>query len=429
MIDLSGKNCLVIDNGLFICAAQKLAEKFGQVYYWTPWESAFPKSNDMLIGKGLPGIIRINHLWDFVDKADVVVFPDVYFGDLQDELRDREIPVWGCFRGEELELNREGAKKLFKKIGLPVGDWASVTGIQDLRKYLQDHEDVWVKVSATRGDFETFHSIKYSQVEPKVDELESILGAKKNIQKFVVEHSIPAQVEIGYDGFTVDGEWPATAIQAYEIKDRGMVGVVKPYDQLCEPVKWVNRKLSEVLKNYGYRGFFSTELRVTEEGVPYLIDPCCRAGSPSVEMMLEMFSNLPEIIWEAAHGRMLDPIATASYGCEIMIHSTWADQHWQPIDFPQEIERWIKLRNLTRINGRNYVVPQRVGLPEIGAVVGLGETLEDAIEQAKEYCEQIEGYYLEFKTDCIEDAMSQIKAGEKLGISFQAEPQRQKQNA
>ena len=418
MTDLKTKVALVVDNGLFVYIAQKIASQFGKVYYWTPWVSAFPKSNDLLIGAGLPEIERIRWFWDYIDKVDVFIFPDVYFGDLQEQLRDMGKAVWGGFRGDELELNRNGTKKLLKQLGLPVGNYERVVGLEALREYLKEHEDVYVKVSTVRGDFETFHAPTYSLVEPKLDELESKLGAKKFIEEFIVEDNVEAVVEIGYDGWCIDGEFPSIGIQGYEIKDKGLLAAIKPYDELGEQVKMVNSKLSPILKNYGYRGFFSTELRITKGNVPYLIDPCMRCGSPPSELYQEMIGNLAEVIWAGAHGGLIAPEPVCKFGCEVMIHSSWADEHWQAIDFPESIRQFVKLRNLTRIRDRYYVVPQRVGLAEIGAVVGIGDTLKEAIDHAKENCEKIGGYYIECKLDSIDEAIEQIKAGQKIGINF-----------
>jgi len=418
MTDLSTKSCLVVDNGLFCEISVKLASKFGKVYYWTPWVSAFPKSNDLLIGAGLPEIERIRWFWDYVDKADVIVFPDVYFGDLQEQLRDMGKAVWGGFRGDELELNRNGTKKLLKKLGLPVGHYEQVVGLSALREYLKAHKDVYIKVSTVRGDFETFHAPSYSLVEPKLDELESKLGAKKYIEEFIVEDNVEAEVEIGYDGWCIDGKFPEIGIAGYEIKDKGLLAAIKPYDELSDEIRMVNDKLSPILTNYGYRGFFSTELRITKDKTPYLIDPCMRCGSPPSELYQEMFANLPEIVWGGAHGQLVKPEPTCKFGCEVMLHSSWADEHWQAIEFPPEIRQFIKLRNPTVINDKYYVVPQKVGLAEIGAVVGIGDTLKEAIEHAKKNCEQVKGYYIEAKLDSVDEAIKQIEAGEKLGIKF-----------
>lgn len=417
-MDHKSATLLVIDNGLFVELAIKLSQYFKRVLYWTPWVSAFPASNSLLMGDGLEEIERIKYLWDHVREADIVVCPDVYFGDIQEKLVQDGKLVWGARRGDDIELGRWEFKRWLDQNKLPNAKSALVTGLERLRDYLREHEDVWVKVSTVRGDFETFHSPNYKLIEPRLDELEWRLGPKKFIEEFIVEANIPNAVEVGYDGWCIDGKYPEIAMFGYEIKDEGLMGTVKPYAEMPQAILDTNDALSPLLKGYNYRGFLSTELRVTEMGEPYLIDPCTRAGSPPSELYQELFSNWGEIIWEGAQGRLVKPEAVCQYGCEIMIHSTWADKNWLAVEFPDEIRQWVKLRNLTRIGGHYYVVPQSVGLPEVGAVIGIGNTLVEAVQMAKDHAAQIEGYYIDVKTASLVEGLDIVKEGEAMGMHF-----------
>lgn len=418
MTDLKSKSCLVADNGLFVEWAVKLAEYFGTVYYWSPWVDAFPKSNSLLVGDGLDEIKRIKNFWEYVNDVDLFVFPDVYYADVQAHLLSLGKRVWGSRYGDELELNRWKCKKLLPKIGLPVQPVEQIVGMDDLKEYLRENDNKWVKVSSTRGDFETFKHENYDLSEPKLDELDSKLGARKKIMKFVVEDDLPDRVELGYDGICIDGQFPPTAMMGFEIKDLGLIGHVRKYDDLAEPVREVNAALAPILKGYQYRNFFSTEIRYGKDNDPYLIDPCCRAASPPSELYMEMFDNWGEVIWNGSEGIITDLNPVAKYGVEIMIHSAWADSHWQAVKFPDKIRPFVKLRNLTRIEGQYYFVPQEVGLPEIGAVIGLGETLEDAVEMAHDNCEQVHGYFLECRVDSVDKALAVIEQAAEYGIDF-----------
>jgi predicted RNase H-like HicB family nuclease len=78
----------------------------------------------------------------------------------------------------------------------------------------------------------------------------------------------------------------------------------------------------------------------------------------------------------------------------------------------------MKFRNLAIIDEKYYVVPQGVGLPEIGAVVATGNTKEEAIKKCKEYCEQLEGYYIETYADSLDDATEEEKKLNEFGIEL-----------
>ena len=415
-MNYKSKTVLVYDHGLFVELAVELSKSFGKVYYYSPWESAFPKSNAILIGEGLPGIKRVDSIWPLVDDVDLWVFPDVYEGPLQEFLAGLGKRVWGSRMGEELELFRAESKEHLKKIGVDVGPYELIRGLDNLRDFLKVNDDQYVKISRTRGDMETFHAPNYKLIEPKLDELEFNLGAKKHVMEFICEQKIPCIAEVGYDGFSIDGQFPKNAMFGIEIKDESLVMRTMPYASFPEEVRSVNDKMAPTLRKYGYRNFISSELRITKDKTPYAIDPCCRAGSPPSEIFWMLVENWPDILWEGAGGVLVEPKFTAKWAAELLLLSSWADKNWQPIDFPASIREHVKLRNLTKINGRWYVVPQQVGLPEIGAVVAIGSTMQEAIANVRKIGEQIRGHYIEVRDGSLDKAAEQFEALRKAGI-------------
>ena len=266
---------LIWDHGLFLDAlAVPLAKDFKRVLYYVPYENAYPRSNAPRIGEGIPGIERVLSPWPHYDEIDLWVFPDVYEGDLQEFLVSQGKRVWGCRKGEFLELDREASKEHSKKLGIDIGNYSVVKGLDALREHLKTHDDQYVKVSAFRGDTETFHAPNFKHAETQLDELEHNLGAKKKIIEFIVEDAINDAIEVGYDGYVIDGKFAKHAILGVEVKDKAYVGKTMNYERLPETAKDVNAKLAPTLKEYGYRGFISTELRCTKDGKAYLIDPC-----------------------------------------------------------------------------------------------------------------------------------------------------------
>jgi hypothetical protein len=416
--DLSQKVALIIDNGLFVEIGKTLSVSFKKVYYWMPWVSGFPKSNQYIVGNGIEGIERIQYIWDYIDKIDIFIFPDVYFGDLQLYLVSIGKLVWGGRKGEEMELYRDKMKEYMQSLGLYVTPYEVITGLDDLREYLKKHDNVWVKQNITRGDFESFHSINYENIEPLLDELEHNLGAVKFIKQFIVEEAYDNAVEAGVDMYTIDGQYPNKTLAGIEVKDLGYIGKVVNCDMLSDKITDYNDKISEAFKGYGYRGFFSTEIRISKDKPPYMVDKCSRAGSPPSELYQLMYKNLAEIIWYGAKGILLDPITEKKFGVEALIHSAWADKNWQAISFPKKYRDNVKLRNACVINGKYYCVPQTVGLSEIGAIVVEDDTLQGAIDKAIQIAEQVKGYYIDIKTDSFNEALDEFKKLEKMGIKI-----------
>jgi hypothetical protein len=412
------KSVCIIDNGLFVELAITLSESFGKVYYYSPWESSFPRSNDMLVGYGVPGITRVNDFWSIIDDIDLFVFPDIYFGPLQLHLEKLGKRVWGSRKGEQLELQRDKTKQLFKSLKIPINKYEVIIGMDNLRKYLKLNDNKWIKINVTRGDFETFPSKNYKLIEPKLNEIEYLLGAKNSITKFIVEDAIDDAIEIGYDGYTIDGQFPRSAFYGIEVKDKGYLEKFTDASKMPKQISYVNERLSPVLKSYRYRNFFSSELRIKNK-IPYFLDPCTRMGSPPGELYQIMIENLSDIIWNGANGKLIDPICSYTYGAELLIQSMWADKNWQAVQFPSGIRKNIKLRNLTIINKEYYVVPQLVGIPEIAAVVAVGDTIEEAIGKVKEYASQVEGYYIDTFTDSLDEGIKELAAlSQQINIKF-----------
>lgn len=419
--NLSKKTVMIIDNGLFVSFARMLGKSFGKTYYHVPWQTAFPMSSSLSIGKGFDEIERVRYPLDFIDKVDLWIFLDLYQHDLQLFLEKTGHRVFGCRKGEELELDRVGFKNQLKKVGLPIAKTEVVIGIGELREYLKTVKNKYVKTSTARGDFETFRHDTYDISEPRLDELEHTLGGRKHSYQFLVEDEIPDCVEVGYDGVCIDGKWPDKAMMAYEIKDVGMIGRWLPYPALAAPVRAVNTKISSIMNGYKYRGFFSSEIRYGKDKQPYFIDPCCRLGTPSNELLQELFENWPEVVWNGAEGvsTVLRPRPKAKFGVLVMLQSEWCVKNWGSIYYPKEIDQFVKLRFHSRVDGKkNYVSPQTVGLPDIGGVVGTGDTLEAAIAQVRERAKQIKAYQLHVNDESIEKGLEVIAKGEKAGIKF-----------
>jgi hypothetical protein len=314
-------------------------------------------------------------------------------------------------------------KEILRAIDMPVGKFTHIKGMANLRAYLKEHEDVYVKIDRFRGTFETFHSANYEEVEPKLDEVEFNLGAFKHVIEFTVEDALPDCAEVGTDCWAItdaagECQYPEHLISGIEIKDVGFLSIFKKYADLPEVVTRFNERMRPVFAAYNWRGFVSTEIRVGKDMRPFMIDLCGRAPSPPNELYIEQYANLAECVWYGANGIVIEPEPVAKFGCEIMLHSSFADKGWQKISFPEDIRDRVKIRNACCIEGNYYAIPQAVGLPEIGAVVGLGETQEEAMQDATEIAEQVTGYYLEAKMGALDSIKEECARLDTLGLNM-----------
>ena len=91
---------------------------------------------------------------------------------------------------------------------------------------------------------------------------------------------------------------------------------------------------------------------------------------------------------------------------------------------PDEIKRWVKLYNYCHADGDYQVVPRDVNNPysdghdQIGAVVALGDSIEEAIENVRDYCGQLKAFDTSDQLEALGECLKRIHAGEDEGISF-----------
>jgi predicted RNase H-like HicB family nuclease len=121
-----------------------------------------------------------------------------------------------------------------------------------------------------------------------------------------------------------------------------------------------------------------------------------------------MMANMAEVIWYGSEGIVLEPDFKAKWGAEVLLISEWADQNWMHVSFPDKIRDNVKLRNFCCIEDQYYVIPQWTGSAEIGAVVALGDTPDQAIAEVKRIAELVEGHLLDKPVDALDIAREQL---------------------
>ena len=405
--DLSSKTVCVVDNGLFCDVATLLAESFGRTYLHIPVPGTSPTSSMLRVGEGLEGVEKIDSIWEHLDAIDLFVFPDLYNGPLQQYLSDQGYRVWGSRMGDVLELDRDYAKRLCRDVGLAVGPYEVVTGIEALRKTLKAHDDRYVKISRSRGDFETFHAPTYALAEPWLDEIARKLGVLKDSKEFIVEEPIDDCVELAYDGYSVDGQFPSHAMHGVEIKDRGYIGKFEAYADMPAAVHEINEALSPVLRAYQYRNIFAVECRVQGD-TPYVTDFCTRFCNPPSQLATHMYTNIAEIVWHGAAGDLVEPVPRGAWGAQVQLVTGLHKDQWQIVDFPAKYREHVRLSYPVHLDGRYAITPEGVGMTVVGAVVATGDTMEAAIDAVKAIAEDVKGYSLEIGVECFDSAAEEF---------------------
>ena len=419
--DLSGKNLsvCVVDNvgSTFLPVVKRLSKFFGKSYFYSVNQSPYPRQSVDLAGSGFDDFELIHEFWSMVDQFDVIVFPDIYFNDWGKRLRAMGKLVWGGTEAEVLETDRHLFKDELTSVGMPVAPTEYVIGIEALSEKLQKIEDKWIKISYYRGELETFHHIDWNQSKQWVDELRYTMGPLGNTLEFQIEDSITAVAEMGSDGWAINGKSPNFLTWGIEVKDCGYIGKASAYKDLPMPLKYTNDTFAPILQKYNHTGFYSNEVRYTEDGKCYYTDPCMRAGSPPSNVYLEMIDNWDEIIIGGCKGQIVDPHFVASYGVEIILKSVYCNTGYLSLTYPDQYKDNIKIKGSFIQDGNEYVIPFTQAGYELecfGSVVVVGDDLQSTIEQALEIAGSVEGYRVEYNAAALPDAIEYIADLEQL---------------
>lgn len=422
--NLSNRSVCVIDDGQFLEVGIRLQREFGKVYFHNPCLiEGFPKVAKAAIGNGIDELTWVRDLWEIKNKVDLFVFLDCQNSGIQLELESQGKRVIGTRRADRLENGRINFKKIQQRIGLQVPKHLIIDGLQALREHLGKVKDRWVKWDRYRGSFETKHHTDIKLSEGWLNELACELGPLADDAQFLVEEPIRGAVEIGYDGFFF-GQFPSKTLFGPEIKSKCYIGSVVDYENLDERIRGINEALAPELKKEGYRNFFSTEIRIAEDdenfedGTPVLIEPTCRVPSPPFEAELEIYSNLGEMLWHGAEQDMVEPDMAAKFAVACRLSHDDEAKGWRGIQIPEEVRQWVKLYDAIKKDDVYYIAPKEPHAQRVGCIVGIGDTIEEAVDHCRDVREAIKDQPLSSEFDSLVDALKEIKQAEEHGIEF-----------
>lgn len=421
--NLKNKNCLVFDYGSYISLAVRLGREsdgFGKVFYYVPLvHNGFPTHKPYDIGRNVEGITKVDEWASVIDDVDLVCFPDVFEPALQTYFKKIGKAVFGSKYAGELEYDRVLLKHKIEELGLPINDYWVAKGVDELDSILKQEKDVYVK-SSLRGDSETWNSTNYLLSRGELDRMRHDLGVYQTEETYIIESKIKSLAEIGIDTFCINGDYPIDALSGIEIKDTGYYGQIVKYNSLPQQLKKVTDKFSNIFRELKYCSFHSNEVIIGEDKKGYLLDLTQRMPSPPGDIMSEIYTNFPEIVWMVGNGLIPTLEYKYTHGVELVIKSDLAKTDASPIIVPDEYKNFVKIKNLTiDDDGVWYYSPlEGNDMREIGSVIGLGNTMREAVNMAKKIADSLEGLDIEINTDCIDKVKEQINRLKSIGIHY-----------
>ena len=406
-----------LDYGYFANMADKLSQSFKKTYYYTPCETEFREVGHSVFGDGLDNVERCDNFLDpdVLKTIDLFICPDTGMAPLQKYLKSIGKAVWGSMDASEIEYSRTRFIQLLKRLGLPTVESKPIKGITALAEHLKGVQNKWVKLNKYRANMETWHHIDYAHSQRKLEVLSLAFGGAKELAMFLVQDNIETEIETGYDGWCIDGEFPVRGFCGYENKNQAYLAALTDYKDLPEGVRTVNEALAPILKQYGYRNFWSTEVRI-KDGVPYFIDPTARAAGLALEQQQESLTNMADVIWFGANGEMIEPEYSHKFCVEATVHYSGDLDAWKTIKVPQEVRRWFKADHYCVIDDC-YQYPISPS-DELGVLIGLGDTPEEAIDHLKESYAVLKDEPLSIDMESIVELLDKARNGKADGVKF-----------
>lgn len=411
MKPVSEVTACVVDKGLFTHIALCMAEQCKRVYYTGPPEQVMRRLQDDVIGDGFENIIRIESLWDVEDECDIFVFPDIGFGGEQKKLKRDGRNVFGHMRGDCFEVMKGQFLDKLEDLDMEVPPHEVVIGFDALIEHLKDKKEKWIKLSKWRGDWETF---KWRN--PVLD-LTYLIGHPlnrcplRNALTFYVFDKIDSPIEDGIDSCSIDGRWPKTVLHAMEKKDKSLIGGMQLMSDISPEIRRVNEKWGPVLGKFGYRGFFSTEVRP-----PNFIDPTCRAGSPPSQLQTALIKNLPEVIYGGALGEVVEPEFDDVMGAQVLVTTDKEKEDWLTFDMPDELREHVKASFCFEFEGRLCLTPNLLENCA-GWLVATGKDIAQVVERLKELKSLLpDGFDCDITS--LSDLLDEIEKAKEHGIEL-----------
>lgn len=417
MKTISDVTCCVVDSGLFLPLALRMAQSCKRVLYWSPDCRGFPSLRQGAIGDGLDNVERVLEFWPEIDDIDLFVFPDIGQSGLQLHLEEMGHAVWGSRTGDKLELGREYFMRRLGQMGLNVPKHKVVEGLCDLREELRESEDVYIKVSRWRGDFETFHWRNWTLDNGWLDLQAVNFGPLMDTIHFLVFEAIDTDLEIGGDTYSVDGGWPSLMLNGVEGKDKTYFAAVTKREQMPEQIQEILNAVSVELRHVRYRNQISFEDRV-KDGEHWWNDATQRGGMPSSASQYRLWANFPEIVWAGANGELLDPEPEAMFSIECQLTACKCEKdNWITVELDPILVDHCAFSYCGFIDGTYVFPPDEIHQGELGWFVVTGNDPSKLLQDAKDLADMLPDG-LNADVESLSHVIMEVDTMQQEGIPF-----------
>lgn len=404
-----------VDFGFFPHIAQCLGNTVKESLYVNMSRHPLRKLQDDVVGTGLEGVTRIKSIAAAKKKGcDLFVFTDTGLEDEQQELVRDGYAVWGHRGAGVLEEVKGKFLESLYDCCLEVPPYEAVKGFDTLKELLWDKEDLFVKISNWRGDWETFHWRNKTLDAGNLEAYAYRLGPPKEKIVFYVFEKIDTDVEDGVDTWCVDGAFPQMVMHGMERKDHAYLVGMQDIKDCPKYLQQMNECFGKKMAEYGYRGPFSNEARGE-----YMIDPTLRFGSPPSQIQTELITNLPDVMWYGANGECLEPDFDDDIGAQVLVTTDKGVDEHLTVDIPDELREHFKAAFAYDQDGVLRIAPNPLE-NWAGWIVATGKSIKDVARTLKDRKALLPSGF-ECDITSLSDLLRELEEAEKQDITITEE--------
>ncbi len=238
---------------------------------------------------------------NWVGKQGLIVFDDVGYGKIQDDLRKKGFSVFGSSKlSDKLELDREQAQKIFEQHGLQILETIDFYDTDKCIKFIEKSKKNWV---VKQNDHKLNINL-VSQLEDNQDVLDVLRFCKgkynKKIKKITIQEKAKG-VEMGIGRYFNGTDWVGPIEVNLEHK-HFLNGGIGPMTTEMGTLAWYDdnernilfqktlSKLKPYLQKINFRGDFEINFIINQKGI-FPLEATTRLGSPIIYLQCELHNS------------------------------------------------------------------------------------------------------------------------------------------
>ncbi len=296
---------------------------------------------------------------EWVGTEGLIVFDDVGYGAIQDDLRAQGYSVLGGSKvGDRLEIDREYGQQILREMGLNVSPLFKTLhfSFEDAIAYINEHKGSWV---IKNGGHNT--SLTYISCLADGSDALSMLVRYRDIygtdQTFSIQKKV-AGVELAIGRFFNGTDWVGPIVINREHKHfcnddigplGGETGTLMWYEENEENRLFQETlaKMKPFLQQCNYRGYIDLNCIISDEHTVYPLELTSRFGSSTNQLQSEIHeSPWSEFLYALAKGESYNLKFKRGYGINVALttppfpYRLTTDEHSQkgvPIFFTETL--------------------------------------------------------------------------------------------